>query len=102
MFLQYAQKHTIFVNKTCFYTCTRCLDPIRQNIDRMCDHLFKFTIMSYIVGTDDLSFSLVDLNKMNYTNEPFIMASEARQIFYVTNPANIISHIGRTKHARKS
>jgi len=40
------------------------------------------------VGTDDLSFTLMDLNKMSYMDEPFIMASQARQIFYVINPTN--------------
>ena len=40
------------------------------------------------VGTDDLGFTLVDLKKMSYTDEPFIMASQARQIFYVIDPAN--------------
>ncbi|KAG2405345.1 uncharacterized protein HKW66_Vig0046000 [Vigna angularis] len=40
------------------------------------------------VMMDDLGFTLVDLNKMNYTDEPFIMASQARQIFYVSDPSN--------------
>ncbi|XP_027936218.1 uncharacterized protein LOC114191244 [Vigna unguiculata] len=40
------------------------------------------------VSTDDFGFTLVDLNKMSDTNEPFIMASQARQIFYVIDPAN--------------
>ena len=40
------------------------------------------------VGTDDLGFTLVDLNKMSDTNEPFIMTSQARQIFYVIDPVN--------------
>jgi len=30
------------------------------------------------VGTNDFGFTLVDLNKMSDTNEPFIMASQAR------------------------
>jgi len=40
------------------------------------------------VGTDDFGFTLVDLNKMSDTNEPFIMVSQARQNFYVIDPAN--------------
>ena len=40
------------------------------------------------MGTYDLDFTLVDLNKMSYTDEPFIMASQARQIFYVIDPTN--------------
>jgi len=31
---------------------------------------------------------LVDLEKEGYTKEPFIMASQAKQVFYVTDPAN--------------
>ncbi|WVY97346.1 hypothetical protein V8G54_029497 [Vigna mungo] len=40
------------------------------------------------VVVEDLRFTLVDLNKMSYTDEPFIMASQARQIFYVTDLVN--------------
>jgi len=40
------------------------------------------------VGTDDIGFTLVDLNKMSDIDEPFIMASQARQFFYVIDPAN--------------
>ena len=40
------------------------------------------------VMIDGSSFTLVDLKKMNYTDEPFIMASQARQIFYVSDPTN--------------
>jgi len=40
------------------------------------------------VGTDDLGFTLVDLNKMSDTDEPFIMAIQARNFFYVIDPAN--------------
>jgi len=40
------------------------------------------------VGINDFGFTFVDLNKMSDTNEPFIMASQARQIFYDIDPAN--------------
>jgi len=31
--------------------------------------------------TDDINFTLVDLNNMSDTDEPFIIASQAKQIF---------------------
>jgi len=40
------------------------------------------------VKTDDLGFTLVDLEKEGYNEEPFIMASQAKQVFYVTDPVN--------------
>jgi len=40
------------------------------------------------VGTDDLDFTLMDLNKMSDIDKRFIMATQARQIFYVFEPAN--------------
>jgi len=52
------------------------------------------------VGADDFNFTLVDLNKMSYTNEPFIMASQARQIIYVIDQ-EIVNCIRRKKHAHK-
>ena len=31
---------------------------------------------------------MVDLNKIGYKDEPFIMAYQARQVFYVSDPCN--------------
>ncbi|GAU36132.1 hypothetical protein TSUD_292920 [Trifolium subterraneum] len=39
------------------------------------------------VRIDELGFTLVDLSKLAYTNEPFIMASQAKQVFYVEDPS---------------
>ena len=35
------------------------------------------------VRQDEFGFTLVDLNKVGYMDEPFIMAQQARQVFYV-------------------
>nr|KYP45000.1 hypothetical protein KK1_033461 [Cajanus cajan] len=40
------------------------------------------------VRTTDLGFTLVDLNKVSYKDEPFIMAYQARKIFYVRDLCN--------------
>eukprot|EP00256_Glycine_max_P065499 XP_025980094.1 uncharacterized protein LOC100817331 [Glycine max] len=37
---------------------------------------------------DPLGFTLVDLSKVAYIDEPFIMAAQARQVFYVQDPCN--------------
>jgi hypothetical protein len=39
------------------------------------------------VRIDELGFTLVDLCKVSYTDEPFIMASHAKQVFYVKDPS---------------
>ena len=36
--------------------------------------------------TDDVGFMLVDLKKLAYQNDPFIMAEQAKQLFYVQDP----------------
>ena len=38
------------------------------------------------VHQDHLRCTLVDLNKVAYMDKPFIMAEQARQIFYVQDP----------------
>jgi len=38
------------------------------------------------VRTDDVGFTLVDLKKLGYHNDPFIMAEQAKQVFYVQDP----------------
>ena len=40
------------------------------------------------VRIDEFGVTLVDLSKLAYANEPFIMASQAKQVFYVTDPSN--------------
>ncbi|XP_060968728.1 uncharacterized protein LOC133036227 [Cannabis sativa] len=40
------------------------------------------------VKNDELGFTLVDLSKRGSKNDPFIMASQAVQIFYISDPAN--------------
>ncbi|CAJ2651409.1 unnamed protein product [Trifolium pratense] len=39
------------------------------------------------VRIDELGFTLVDLSNSAYTDEPFIMASQAKQVFYVKDPS---------------
>ena len=38
------------------------------------------------VKRDDLGFTLVDLKKLGSKNEPFILASQAKQVFYIDDP----------------
>ena len=37
---------------------------------------------------DELGFTLVDLNKVPYMDEPFIMAQQVRHVFYVQDPCD--------------
>ncbi|KAM6567351.1 hypothetical protein CsatA_026479 [Cannabis sativa] len=52
--------------------------------------LFKCSWVDNNVGvkTDELGFTLVDLSKRGSKNDPFIMASQAVQVFYISDPAN--------------
>jgi len=36
-----------------------------------------------VLRTNDVGFTLVDLKKLTYQNDPFIMAEQAKQVFYV-------------------
>ena len=40
------------------------------------------------VHVDDLGFTLVDLEKIGYKEDPFIMSYQAKQVFYVKDPSN--------------
>lgn len=40
------------------------------------------------VQTDELGFTLVDLDRVGHKDEPFIMAVQAKQVFYITDPSN--------------
>ena len=38
------------------------------------------------VRQDKMGFTLVDLQKVGYKDDPFIMAAQAPQVFYVEDP----------------
>jgi len=40
------------------------------------------------VRQDKMGFTLVDLSKVGYKDDPFIMAAQARQVFYVKDPSD--------------
>jgi len=40
------------------------------------------------VHVDDLGFTLVDHAKIGYKEDPFIMAYQEKQVFYVKDPSN--------------
>jgi len=40
------------------------------------------------VRQDKKGFTLVDLQKIGYKDDPFIMAAQARQVFYVEDPSD--------------
>ena len=37
---------------------------------------------------DKMGFTLLDLQKLAYKDEPFIMAKQVRQVFYIEDPCN--------------
>ena len=37
---------------------------------------------------DDVGFKMVDLKKLVYQNDPFIMAEQAKQVCYVQDPCD--------------
>ncbi|XP_078156588.1 uncharacterized protein LOC144552481 [Carex rostrata] len=45
------------------------------------------------VQVDKYGFTIVDLTKLGYKNDPFILANQATQIFYVEDPLNSKRHI---------
>lgn len=67
--------------------------------------LFKCKWIENNIGiqTDDLGFTQVDIGKTTYMTERFIMVSQTKQVFYVTNPSNkkwsIILQEKRTPHS---
>ena len=40
------------------------------------------------VKVDELGFTLVDLSRLGYKSEPFILASQAKQVFYIEDPSD--------------
>nr|AAM01087.1 Putative transposase [Oryza sativa Japonica Group] len=47
------------------------------------------------VKADKKGFTLVDLSKVGYADEPFVLAKQVEQIFYIKDPSNKKMHIVR-------
>nr|ABF94970.1 transposon protein, putative, CACTA, En/Spm sub-class [Oryza sativa Japonica Group] len=47
------------------------------------------------VKADKEGFTLVDLSKVGYADEPFVLAKQVEQIFYIKDPSNKRMHIMR-------
>ncbi|XP_078161127.1 uncharacterized protein LOC144556620 [Carex rostrata] len=45
------------------------------------------------VKVDNDGFTLVDFNKLGYKDDPFILARQATQVFYVTDPSDRTKHV---------
>ena len=62
--------------------------------------MFKFPVFSckWIenrrgVRRDKEGFTLVDFDRLGYQHDPFILAKQARQVFYVSDPADKEWHV---------
>ncbi|KAL9432881.1 hypothetical protein AB3S75_027822 [Citrus x aurantiifolia] len=62
-------------------------------------HLFKCDSVQNNGGVkiDEFGFTLVDLNRLGHKSDPFILASQATQVFYVTDQLDkrwsVVSHM---------
>src|SRR6266542_574617 len=48
----------------------------------------KWARVSNGVEVDNYGFTIVDLNVVGYKNDPWILASNVAQVFYITDPVN--------------
>ena len=54
----------------------------------VCVFKYKWVDNNTDVRTNDVGFTLVDLKKLPYQNDSFIMAEQDKQIFYVHDPCD--------------
>ena len=57
-------------------------------LNSLCVFKCKCVDSSIGVRNDDFEFTWVDLKKLAYKNEPFIMVEQAKQVFYVQDPCD--------------
>ena len=49
---------------------------------------FRWVNLRTSVKADKEGFTLVDLSKVGYADEPFVLAKQVEQIFYIKDPSN--------------
>ncbi|RDX65206.1 hypothetical protein CR513_56155, partial [Mucuna pruriens] len=83
-------------NQFSFYTKAQDHKSTIQNNGVMVDYtkfrvsVFKYKWVDNNVGVqpNELGFTLIDLDKVGYKGESFILASYAKQVFYVKDSSN--------------
>nr|AAM19042.1 putative transposon [Oryza sativa Japonica Group]ABB47166.1 transposon protein, putative, CACTA, En/Spm sub-class [Oryza sativa Japonica Group] len=99
------------INGYTFYTVKQDDKGIVQNsgvrIDAFQDQVGSNTYYDRIeeiwelnYSTDKEGFTLVDLSKVGYADEPFLLAKQVKQIFYIKDPSNKKMHIVRDGKCR--
>ena len=74
---------------TMFYDVIEEILEIDYVIFKVLSFKYRWVSNSNGVQNDELGFTRVDLGKTTYNTESFIMATQAKQVFYVIDPTNL-------------
>ncbi|RVW28473.1 hypothetical protein CK203_110977 [Vitis vinifera] len=67
----------------CFYGIVREIWDLDYNMFNICVFKCDWVDSKNGVKVDELGFTLVDLSKIGHKSDPFILATQAQQVFYV-------------------
>ena len=71
------------LGEMCFYGVAKEIWDLDYNMFKICCFKCDWVDNKSGVKVDELGFTLVDLQKIGHKSDPFILASEAQQVFYV-------------------
>ena len=67
----------------CFYAVITYIWDLDYNMFNICVFKCDWFDSTNGVKVDELGFTLVDLSKIGYKSDPFILATQSKQVFYV-------------------
>lgn len=93
--MQYASvkdNNPVFGEMTFYGVVTEIWD---LNYNKFCIPIFKCDWVDNNSGIrhDELGFTCVDLKKLGHKSDPFILASQAKQVFYIKDPIDPRWHV---------
>ena len=71
------------LGEMCFYGVVKEIWDLDYNMLKICVFKCDWVDNKSGVKVDELGFTLVDLQKIGHKSDPFILASQAQQVFYV-------------------
>ncbi|XP_029126195.1 uncharacterized protein LOC114914885 [Cajanus cajan] len=76
----------LVVTSTSYYGVIEDIWEISYGAFKVLVFKCKWVDINIGVRTDEMRFTMVDLSKVGHKDEPFIMANQATQVFYVKDP----------------
>ena len=73
----------------CFYGVVTDIWDLEYNMFNICVFKCDWVDSTNGIKVDELGFTLVDMSKIGHKSDPFILAAQVKQVFYVEDQVDL-------------